>query len=77
MTIKNDEKECHTANIGLPQWGLTCLNDSIVLNQSAVLRLNFCTKNPPLRQAENRYRSCYYNSATNYRQCLNQEKTWT
>lgn len=43
-----------TANIGLPQWGLTCFYDSLVLNRSAVLRLNFCAKNPPLRQAENR-----------------------
>ena len=32
--------------------------DSLVLKQSAVLRLNFCAKNPPLRQAANRYRKC-------------------
>src|SRR5690606_9005016 len=43
------------ANIGLPQWGLTCFFDIFVVNQSVVLRLNFCAKNPPLRQAENRY----------------------
>ncbi len=43
-----------TANIGLPQWGLMCFYDSLVLNRSAVLRLNFSAKNPPLRQAENR-----------------------
>ena len=42
------------ANIGLPQWGLTCFYDSLVLNRSAVLRLNICAKNPPLRQAANR-----------------------
>jgi hypothetical protein len=41
-------------NIGLPQWGLTCFYDSSVLNQSAMLLLNFCAKNPPLRQAEKR-----------------------
>jgi len=41
------------ANIGLPQWVLTCFHDTFVVNQSAVLRLNFCAKNPPLRQAEN------------------------
>ncbi len=52
-----DERRTTTANIGLPQWGLTCFNDSLVLNRSAVLRLNFCAKNPPLRQAEKRYRS--------------------
>ena len=29
--------------------------DSLVLGSSAVLRLNFCAKNPPLRQAAKRY----------------------
>lgn len=43
-----------TGNIGLPQWGLTCFYDSLVLNQSSVLRLNISAKNPPLRQAEKR-----------------------
>jgi hypothetical protein len=42
------------ANIGLPQWGLTFFYDRFVVNQSAVLRLNICAKNPPLRQAEKR-----------------------
>ena len=28
--------------------------DSLVLGSSAVLRLNFCAKNPPLRQAAKR-----------------------
>jgi len=39
------------ANIGLPQWGLTCFYETFVFNQSAVLRLNICAKNAPLRQA--------------------------
>jgi hypothetical protein len=43
-----------TANIGLPQWRVTCIYDTFVVNQSAVLLLNFCAKNPPLRQAEKR-----------------------
>ncbi len=47
-----------TANIGLPQWGLTCFYDAFVVNQSAVLRLNFCTKIPPLRQAAKRCGLC-------------------
>ena len=29
--------------------------DSFVVGSSAVLRLNFCAKNPPLRQAAKRY----------------------
>ena len=31
--------------------------DSFVVGSSTVLRLNFCAKNPPLRQAANRWRS--------------------
>jgi len=46
-------------NIGLPQWGLTCSYDSLVLNQSAVLRMSFSANNPPLRQAQNRCASPY------------------
>jgi len=29
--------------------------ESFVVGSSAVLRLSFCAKNPPLRQAANRY----------------------
>lgn len=70
MTQKNEynnltENRNTTANIGLPQWGLTCFYGTFVVKQSAVLRLNFCTKNPPLRQAENRwasYKEAFLNS---------------
>lgn len=34
--------------------------DSFVVGSSAVLRLNFCAKNPPHRQAVKRYRQCYH-----------------
>jgi hypothetical protein len=43
------------ANIGLPQWRVTCFYDTFVVNQSAVLLFNFSAKNPPLRQAEKRW----------------------
>ena len=33
--------------------------DSFVVGSSAVLRLNFCAKNPPLRQAVKRYKQAY------------------
>lgn len=33
--------------------------DSFVVVSSLVLRLNFCAKNPPLRQAANRYDTLY------------------
>ena len=35
--------------------GFSASYDSFVVGSSAVLRLNFCAKNPPLRQAPNRY----------------------
>ena len=34
--------------------GRSASYDSFVVDSSAVLRLNFCVKNPPLRQAANR-----------------------
>ena len=37
--------------------GSSASYDSFVVGSSAVLRLNFCAKNPPLRQAAKRYRS--------------------
>jgi hypothetical protein len=35
--------------------GFSASYDSFVVGSSAVLRLNFCAKNPPLRKAANRY----------------------
>ena len=34
--------------------GFSAPYDSFVVGSSAVLRLNFCARNPPLRQAANR-----------------------
>ncbi len=34
--------------------GCSASYDSVVVGSSAVLLLNFCAKNPPLRKAENR-----------------------
>jgi hypothetical protein len=34
--------------------GFSASYDRFVVGSSAVLRLNFCAKNPPLRQARNR-----------------------
>jgi hypothetical protein len=36
--------------------GCSASYDSFVVGSGAVLRLNFCAKNPPLRQAVKRYR---------------------
>ena len=37
--------------------GFSASYDSFVVGSGAVLRLNFCAKNPPLRQAAKRYAS--------------------
>ena len=44
--------------------GCSASYDSFVVDSSAVLRLNFCAKNPPLRQAANRCKQAYYDTAT-------------
>ena len=36
--------------------GCSASYESFVVGSSAVLRLNFCAKNPPLRKAANRWR---------------------
>lgn len=46
--------EARTAIGRLAKWRVTCFYDSLVRNQSAVLRLNFRAKMPPLRQVANR-----------------------
>jgi hypothetical protein len=43
--------------------GCSASYDSFVVGSSAVLRLNFCAKNPPLRQAANRYQQPYESTA--------------
>ncbi len=39
--------------------GCSASYDSFVVGSSAVLRLNFCAKNPPLRQAAKRCKQAY------------------
>ncbi len=39
----------------LPKAGLNGFDWTFVQGSTFVLRLNFCAKNPPLRQAANRY----------------------
>jgi hypothetical protein len=39
------------ANIGLAIWRLKCFYETFVQDSTFVLRLNFCTKNPPHRKA--------------------------
>jgi len=41
-------------NIGLAIWRLKCFYKTFVQGSTAVILLNFCAKNPPHRQADNR-----------------------
>ena len=56
-------QEGRTHNIGLAIWRLKCYYDTFVQGSTAVILLNFCANNPPHRQAENRYRQAYSDSA--------------
>ena len=51
-----DEEKQRPANIGLAIWRLKCFYKKFVQGSTAVILLNFCAKNPPHRQAENRCR---------------------
>ena len=52
MDLKNRKT---TANIGLAIWRLKYFYETFVQGSAPVILLNFCTKNPPHRQAEKRY----------------------
>lgn len=58
MTHIQIKTEARTHNSSLAKWRVTRSYDSLVLNQSPVLRLNISAKNPPLRQAPNRCATC-------------------
>jgi hypothetical protein len=45
----------NTGNIGLAIWRLKCFNGTFEQGSTVVTVLNFCAKNPPLRQAPNRW----------------------
>jgi hypothetical protein len=49
MTIKT------AYNSTYPKGGVSCSNDSFVVNQTFVFQIKFCGKSPALRVAANRY----------------------
>jgi hypothetical protein len=51
--IVNDERRA-ADNSGLAKVAVQCTADTLVVNQSLVLRINICGKNRHLRQAANR-----------------------
>ena len=51
MTTQLTRKEHQHLTAVWRNGGFSASYDSLVVGSSAVLRLNFCAKNPPLRQA--------------------------
>ena len=49
-------------NSSLAKGGLTYFVETFVLGSTFVLRMNFCAKNPALRQAAKRCAICYTNT---------------
>jgi len=52
---QHDRKEGQHLTAVWRNGGFSASYDSFVVGSSAVLRLNFCAKNPPLRQAAERW----------------------
>jgi len=57
----NFTEKALTANIGLAIWRVSYFYETFVQGSTALILLNFCSKNPPHRQAENRYTTFYKN----------------
>jgi len=55
MVVTHDRQERQPITAVWRNGGGSASYDSFVVGSSAVLRLNFCAKNPPLRQAAKRY----------------------
>ena len=55
MVVTHDRQERQPITAVWRNGGFSASYDSFVVGSSAVLRLNFCAKNPPLRQAAKRY----------------------
>ena len=56
MVVTHDRQERQPITAVWRNGGFSASYDSFVVGSSAVLRINICGKNPPLRQAANRYR---------------------
>jgi hypothetical protein len=54
MVVTHDRQERQPITAVWRNGGFSASYDSFVVGSSAVLRLNFCAKNPPLRQAAKR-----------------------
>jgi hypothetical protein len=55
MTAKQTEERSTGYNSTYPKGGVSCSNDSFVVNQTLVFQIKFCGKSPALRVAAKRY----------------------
>ena len=55
MTQRRQNREAQPVTAVWRNGACRASYDSLVVGSSAVLRLNFCAKNPPLRQAAKRW----------------------
>ena len=62
MVVTHDRQKRQPITAVWRNGGCSASYDSFVVGSSAVLRMNFCAKNPPLRQAAKRYARCYLTS---------------
>ena len=59
MVVTHDRQKRQPITAVWRNGGFSASYDSFVVGSSAVLRLNFCAKNPPLRQAAKRCLQAY------------------
>ena len=62
------ERRTTTANSGLAKGGVSCFVETFVQGSTFVLRMNFCAKNPALRQAAKRYMQPYQTDSATFKQ---------
>ena len=56
IAVTHDRQERQPITAVWRNGGFSASNDSFVVKQTVVLRINICGKNPPLRQAAKRYK---------------------
>ena len=71
MTTQLTRKEHQHLTAVWRNGGFSASYDSFVGQQTVVLRINICGKNPPLRQAAKRYATFYENRANNRIKVIN------
>lgn len=54
LKTKFNKREARTANTGLAKVPVKCYTDTLMVNQSLVLRISICSANRILRQARKR-----------------------